>query len=364
MTLSYTLEELSLLTKSQLFGDKTKVITSVASLQKAQANELSFLSHPRYLDSLKTTQAGAVCISSLDALLSCSALSKKNYLISADPSLTFQTIAELFLKQDDTTSFKGIHPSAVIHPSAKIDPTATIGAFVFIDQDVEIGPHTIIYPHCFIGKGVKIGSDTKLYSFVTIREVCLIGSNVIIQPGAVIGSCGFGYLPQKDGSWEKIKQLGIVVIEDQVEIGANTTIDRARFDQTIIRKGAKIDNLVQLAHNVEVGPNSAIAAQSGISGSTKTGSNVILAGQVGVAGHLELASQVMVAAKGGVSKDLKPGKYRGAPAIPFEEYNRQMVHLRKIAKYLKRIEELEKKVKILEEKVSPKSKETKQEPAL
>ena len=357
MSLSYTLEELSLLTKAQLFGNKKKIITGVSALDKAQENELSFLSNPRYLDSLNTTKAGVVCISSLDALLSCSALSQKNYLISPDPSQTFQKIAELFLKQDNIPSFQGIHPSAVIHPSAKIDKAATIGAFVFIDQDAEIGAGTIIYPNCFIGKDSKIGSHTKLYSFVTIREGCQIGSHVIIQPGAVIGSCGFGYLSQKDGSWQKLKQLGIVVIEDDVEIGANATIDRARFDRTIIRKGAKIDNLVQLAHNVEVGSNSAIAAQSGISGSSKTGSNVILAGQVGVAGHLEIASQVMVAAQGGVSKNLKPGKYRGAPAIPIDEHNRQMVHLRKIAKYLKRIEALEQKVKALEEKASAKETE-------
>ncbi|MFA5250902.1 MAG: UDP-3-O-(3-hydroxymyristoyl)glucosamine N-acyltransferase [Parachlamydiales bacterium] len=350
MAQSYSLEELSLLTGAQLFGDKAKRIEGVATLEKAQTNELSFLANARYLEELKTTRAGAVCLDVKTAVQK-----DQNYLVSENPSATFQKVCELFLKEEKKLSFQGlypsgIHPSASIHPSAKIDPSASIGAFVFIDAEAQIGQGTVLYPFCFIGRGVTIGKNTLLYPFVTIREGAEIGSFVIIQPGAVIGSCGFGYLPQTDGSWKKLKQLGGVKIEDRVEIGANTTIDRARFAKTTVKRGAKIDNLVQIAHNVEIGENSAIAAQTGISGSSKLKNNVILAGQVGVAGHLEIGAYSQIAAKAGVSKDLKTGKYRGAPAIPVDEYNRQMVHLRKLEKYLKRIEELEKKVRQLEEK--------------
>lgn len=342
---SYTLEKLSLFTGAQLLGDKAKLINGVATLDKASENELSFLSHPRYLKDLLNTKAGAVC---LPFSLAQDLPPNTNLLLAEDPSLLFQKIAELFLNLDSAPSFEGIHSKAIVHPTAKIDPTAIIGPFVFIDKDVTIGANTIIYPHCFIGQKATIGQNTLLYPSVTIREHCAIGSSVIIQPGAVIGSCGFGYLPQKDGSWKKLKQLGNVIIEDEVEIGANAAIDRARFHATVVKKGAKIDNLVQIAHNVEIGEYTAIASQTGVSGSTKLGRNVILAGQVGVAGHLELENFVQVSAKSGVSKDLKTGKYRGVPAIPMDEYQRQMVHVRKLAKYLKRIEALEEKLQELE----------------
>ncbi len=345
----YTLEELSLLTKAQPFGNKAKKVSGVAALDQAQNHEVSFLANNRYLDQVKTSQAGVICVSQVDSLLACSALGGQNFLISEDPSSTFQQIAKLFLDKEQKPLFSKIHPSSVIDPSANIAETATIGPFVFIGPGVEIDKNSIIYPHSFIGPNCKIGSNTTIYSSASIRENCRIGSYVIIQPGAVIGSCGFGYLPQKDGSWQKLEQLGNVIIEDFVEIGANTTIDRARFKNTVIKKGAKIDNLVQIAHNVEIGENSAIASQSGISGSSKLGKNVILAGQVGVAGHLELADQVIVAAKAGVSKNLKTGKYRGAPAIAMAEHNRQMVYFRKLEKYVKKIQELESKIKLLEE---------------
>jgi UDP-3-O-[3-hydroxymyristoyl] glucosamine N-acyltransferase len=185
-----------------------------------------------------------------------------------------------------------------------------------------------------------------------IRERCRLGNRVILQSGAIIGSCGFGYITDKNGCHQKLEQVGIVILEDDVEIGANTTIDRARFKATVVRKGTKIDNLVQIAHNVEVGEHNIIAAQTGIAGSAQTGHHVMLGGQVGVLGHVELEPGTMVATRGGVSKSLKSGKYRGSPAIPIVEFNRQEVHIRRLKEYVDRIKHLEEKVSELEKSMA------------
>ena len=287
---------------------------------------------------MKKSNAGIICVDEKTELTT-----GKNYLVSTDPTRVIQTIAELFIPQKPS-GFTGIHPSAVIHPSAHIDPTATIGPNTTIDRDTKIGPHTLIGPNVSIGFEVEIGTECHIHPNTTIRERCRLGNRVILQPGSVIGSCGFGYAPDKLGRHTKLEQLGVVILEDDVEIGANTTIDRARFKATIIRKGTKIDNLVQIAHNVEVGEHNIIAAQTGIAGSAKTGKYVMMGGQVGIVGHVEIADQVMIATRGGVSKSLKTGKYRGSPAIPINEYQRQEVHVRKLEEYAARLKELEKKL--------------------
>jgi UDP-3-O-[3-hydroxymyristoyl] glucosamine N-acyltransferase len=234
-----------------------------------------------------------------------------------------------------------IHPTAIIHESAQIGPNVTIAPHVVIDRDVKIGAGSRIGPHVSIGYSVEIGADCQIHPHCTIRERCILHNRVILQPGAVIGSCGFGYAPDAQGRHIKFEQLGIVILEDDVEIGANTTIDRARFKATIVRKGTKIDNLVQIAHNVEIGEHNIIAAQSGIAGSAKTGRYVMLGGQVGVLGHVELEDHVMIATRGGVSKSLKAGKYRGSPAIPLAAYNRQEVYIRRLEEFVERLKTLE-----------------------
>ncbi|HSW70526.1 MAG TPA: UDP-3-O-(3-hydroxymyristoyl)glucosamine N-acyltransferase, partial [Gammaproteobacteria bacterium] len=206
-----------------------------------------------------------------------------------------------------------------------------IGAFVFVGQETTIGEDCLLHPHSIV------------------RERCTVGDRVILQPGAVVGSCGFGYVTNEKGAHVKLEQLGTVIIEDDVEIGANTTIARARFKITKVAKGSKIDNLVQIAHNVEIGPYNLIAAQTGIAGSAKTGKYVLMGGQAGVVGHLEIADGTMIATRGGVSKTLKTGgKYAGGPVMPLSEYNRQQVHLRKIHEYVEKIAELEKRIAELE----------------
>ncbi len=347
-----TLAELAEHFNCKLYGNKDVLIYHVNSLENAKEGDLSFFSNPRYAsasytEALKESKASAFCISSEISLEK-----DKNYLISEDPSLTFQKIAEHFLDSETETAFTGIHETAVIHKSAKIAPNVTIGPYSVIDKDVTIGEKTDIASHVTIGASVEIGKNCKIYSHCTIREKCKIKNHVILQPGCVIGSCGFGYITDKTGKHKKLVQLGIVILEDDVEIGANTTIDRARFEATLIRKGTKIDNLVQIAHNVEIGEDNIIAGQVGIAGSSKTGKRVILGGQVGVSGHVEIEDNVLIAAQSGVSKSLKSGKYRGAPAIDIIQYNKQQAYIRKLSKYIERLQVLSQKFEDLESKIS------------
>jgi UDP-3-O-[3-hydroxymyristoyl] glucosamine N-acyltransferase len=333
-----TLSELSALFGAQLIGDPETVISGVNTLEEAASTDLSFLANPRYIEAMKRSKAAVICVAAQieDA-------NGKNFLISADPSRTFQQIAELF-HPPSRSGFTGIHPTAVIHPTAKIGPNVTIAPLAVIDRDVKIGANTQIGSHVFIGHETEIGADCFIHPNATIRERCHLGNRVILQPGAIIGSCGFGYTSDKLGRHTKLEQLGIVILEDDVEIGANTTIDRSRFKATRIRRGSKIDNLVQIAHNVEIGEHNLIAAQTGVAGSSKTGKHVILGGQVGVVGHVELADQVAVSSQSGVSKSLSKGQYRGTPAQPIIDYQRQEVHVRKLAEYVERLKALEKKI--------------------
>ncbi|MFA6118830.1 MAG: UDP-3-O-(3-hydroxymyristoyl)glucosamine N-acyltransferase [Parachlamydiales bacterium] len=330
-----TLKKLAELTSSQLIGDENFEISGVNTLEDATSLQASFLANPRYLELMKKSKAGVICLDNTIQIES-----DKNYLISENPSLAFQKIVQFFLSSENQFSgFNRVNQNAAIHPTAKIKETVTVLPNATIDKNVIILDNTFIGANVYIGPNCQIGKDCIIHSNVTIREGSIINNRVILQPGAVIGSCGFGYLPEKDGSYKKLDQMGNVIIEDDVEIGANTCIDRARFKHTIIKKGTKIDNLVQIAHNVEIGEHTAIAAQSGIAGSAKIGSHVIMGGQVGVTGHIEIENKTMLATRSGVSKNLKTGKYRGSPAIPIEEYNRQYVAFKNLEKTLKRLEE-------------------------
>lgn len=323
----FTLKELSELTKTEVYGDKEKFITGVDTLEEASTNDASFLANPRYFEIALKSKAGVICCQE--------PLNQSgNFLLSSNPSKNFQELIKLFLPPEENRSaFTSIHPTAIIHESAIIGKNVTIGPYSVIDQGVVIDESTTIYAHVFIGSNSKIGKNSLIYPHVTIRERSIIGDRVIIQPGAVIGSCGFGFTTAADGSFQKLEQLGNVIIEDDVEIGANTTIDRARFRSTIIHRGSKIDNLVQIAHNVEIGEHNGIAAQTGIAGSSKTGKHVLFGGQAGVVGHVTICDNVMLATRSGVSKSVqKPGKYRGSPVMPLEDYNRQEILIRKLVR--------------------------------
>jgi UDP-3-O-[3-hydroxymyristoyl] glucosamine N-acyltransferase len=339
-----TLRNLSKLTDAKLIGDPDTLIAGVDDLAHASSSDASFLANPLYRPLLKTTLAGVICIDP-----STPRIEGKNYLVSDNPSETFQQIVKLFSVSEKTTSgFQGIHPSAVIHPTAQIAPNVTIGPCSVVDAHCIIEEGTLLGPSVTLGAGVKVGSHCILHSHVTIREGCQIGNRVILQPGAVIGSCGFGYTPNKKGEHIKQEQLGIVVLEDDVEIGANTTIDRARFKITRISRGTKIDNLVQIAHNCEIGPHNIIVSQTGISGSVKTGRYVIMGGQTGTVGHITVADGAMFAARSGIKKSITSGgKFGGNPAIPLMEHQREQVLLKNIKEHTDKIRALEEKLEKL-----------------
>ncbi len=344
MSTKFSLKYLAEMTGSRLVGDPDLCIMGVDALESATSRDASFLANPRYREQMKNSQAGVVCIGPDIDLPP-----DRNFLVSDNPSVAFQKIAEAFLVQR-TSGFTGIHPTAVIHHDAILGTDVHVGPYVVIDQGTKIGDRTCIYAHVSIGPGVTIGDDCTLHPHSIVREGCVLHNRVILQSGAIIGSCGFGYATNAAGKHIKLEQLGVVVLEDDVEIGANTTIDRARFKETRIGQGTKIDNLVQIAHNVLLGSDNLIVSQTGIAGSVKTGRHVIMGGQAGVVGHVEIADGVMIATRGGVSKTIdKTGKYAGGPVLPLADYNRQQVQLRKIGEYVKKIEELQDRLKKLEE---------------
>ncbi|MBA3958726.1 MAG: UDP-3-O-(3-hydroxymyristoyl)glucosamine N-acyltransferase [Parachlamydiaceae bacterium] len=340
-----TLAELAAATHSKLIGNPNHRIHGVADLDSASLSDASFLANPRYMQAMEKSNAGVVFVSPTTTLIA-----NRNFLVNENPSQAFQTTIDLFYENAmEHSGFTGIHPTAVIHPTAKINPNVTICPHAVIDKNVTIGTGSFIGSGCYIGPGTTIGTDCILHPHVTVRERCTIGNRVILQPGVVIGSCGFGYLTSAQGKHTKLNQVGNVTIADDVEIGANTTIDRARFKTTHVGPGTKLDNLIQIAHGVELGPDNIIAAQTGIAGSTKTGRCFMSGGQVAITGHIEIADGVMVAAKSGVTKSLtQSGKYNGVPAQPIQKYNRNTVMLRNIQTYVDQIKELQKRITLLE----------------
>jgi len=345
----FDLHTLAALTQCRLIGKGEHVISGIADLETALSEEASFFSHPRYREAMKRTHAGVIFIDHKTALLE-----GKNYLISDQPSQAFQKLVDLLHPPRASPSgFKGIHPSAVIHETATLGEGVSIGPYAVIDEGVTIGAGTFVGANTYIGPDVVIGSFCVIYPGVVIREHSQIGQQVVIQPGVVIGSCGFGYTTDKQRKNVKLNQVGNVIIEDDVEIGANTTIDRARFKSTRVGQGSKLDNLVQLGHGVTLGAHNIIVAQTGIAGSTSTGKSVTLAGHVGVAGHLHLADGTTVVAKSGVTKSLvhrgnQEKTYGGMPAVPLTEYHRNQVFLRNIERYIEQLKDLAKRVEMLE----------------
>ena len=349
MVQRYSLEELANHCDAEIVGDKTVTISGVCSLGEATPSDISFLANDRYSDAMRTTKAAAICVAPLESYPE-----GKNFLVSSDPSRVFQKIAELVMQDRGPTAFQGIHPTAVIHETASVDPTAQIGPYCVIDGEVTIGANTQILSHTVIGPRSNVGSDCMIYQNVAIREDTSIGDRVTIQPGAVIGSCGFGFTTGKDGKHTPLSQIGSVRIEDDAAIGANTAIDRARFETTTIGNNTQIDNLVQIGHNVSIGKQTIVVSQSGIAGSTTIGNQVILGGQSGIVGHVKICDGAIITSRGGVSKSIeKPGIYRGEPVEPIGEFSKTKVHIRRLGTYAEKIKALEEKLKMLEEEHLP-----------
>ncbi len=349
--MQFTAQQIALMLNGKLEGNAGTAVSSFGKIEEALNGQLTFFSNPKYEDYLYQTNASIILINESVEL-------KKPVTATLirvpDAYLAFATLLEKY-QQIQTQQLSGIQQPVYIDPSAKIGDQVFIGAFSFIGENVIVGNGTKVFQNTFIGNNTSIGENCMIQPGVKIYHNCIIGNNVCIHAGTVIGSDGFGYAPMADGSFKKIPQLGNVIIEDNVEIGANTTIDRATIGSTIIKKGAKLDNLIQIAHNVEVGNFTVIAAQAGISGSTKIGNGVMIGGQAGLAGHIQVADGSKINAQAGLGKSLKtPGSaVTGSPAYDYSKAIRSQSMARNLPELEKRIQELEAMVKqLMAEKVS------------
>lgn len=337
------LAELAASLGSELRGDGSIEITGVAGMEHASPSELTFLSNPKYAHKVKNTRAAAILVSQPVAGVACA------QLISPNPDLDMARAAELFYHPPRPTP--GIHPTASIAASAKIGKNASIGAFAVVGEHATIGDNAVLHPHVVIYEGARIGDDFYAHSHAVVREHCRIGNRVILQNGVIVGGDGFGFVKRADGTHYKIVQSGVTVIEDDVEIQTLTSVDRARFGETRVKRGAKIDSLVQVGHACVVGEDNIICAQTGLAGSSILEKNVLLAGQVGVSGHLTIHDNVVVYAQSGIGGDIEAGHVvSGSPAFEVREWLRAVTAFPKLPELVSRMRQLEKKVASLESK--------------
>ena len=347
--MTFTAAQIAMLINGKTEGDASAQVASFGKIEEAQPGQLAFLANPKYEEYLYSTGASIIIINETQELKQPVAAA----LIRVPDAYT--AFATLLSKYQEIVAQQmvGIQEPSYIAKTAKLGDKVFIAALAYLGDNVVVGSNVKIFPHVFLGDNVKIGDNTILHAGVKIYHDCVLGKNVTVHAGTVIGSDGFGFAPQADGSFKKVPQIGNVVIEDHVEIGANTTIDRATIGSTIIRRGAKLDNLIQVAHNVEIGHSSVIAAQAGISGSTKIGNGVMIGGQAGIAGHLQLADGSKVNAQAGLGKSLKAnGAVTGTPAYNYNQAIRAQAMARNLPEMEKRLKELEDLVKqLMAEKV-------------
>lgn len=340
--MQFSAEQIASLLNGSIEGDPHAVVTQLSKIEEGAQGSLSFVSNPKYEHFLYSTQSSVVIIDEslvLQKTVSCTLIRVPN---------SYSAFTQLLkIYQSYKTEKSGREPGSFIHETAQIGEGGYIGAHAYVGREARIGNNVSIYPNVYIGDNAYIGDNSILYPNVTVYYDCIVGNNAVVHAGAVIGSDGFGFAPQKDGSYDKIPQIGNVILEDNVEVGANTVIDRATMGSTVIREGVKLDNLIQIAHNAEVGQHSVIAAQSGISGSTKVGKHVILGGQVGLVGHISVADGVQVQAQSGINRSIKSAnsKWGGTPAAPYTSELRSKVLYAKLPELEKRIMELEKQLK-------------------
>ena len=339
------LHELAARLECRLEGDGDIEIHRVAGLDEAVSGDLTFFANAKYAAALRATRASAVILGEDVEAVPCAMLRTRN------PYLAFGRAVQLFA--EPWTPAAGVHSRAFVAEDAQIAPDASIGAFCVVEQGARIGARTIVHAHAVIGPKAELGADCVIHSHVSIRERAQIGNRVVIQNGAVIGSDGFGFAHSADGTHVKIPQVGAIVVEDDVEIGANTTIDRPAIGETRIRAGAKIDNLVQIAHGVSIGRNSLLAAQVGIAGSTTLEDSVTLAGQVGVAGHLTIGKGTVATAQTGIPNSVDPASFvSGYPAIPNRDWLKSSAIFRKLPELRKSLNDLDARLAALERRLA------------
>ena len=336
-----TLAEIAKIINGEIVGDSDVLITGVSGIKEAKKGDITFVANSKYVPLIKQTAASAI-ITSQDIKNA-----PKPIIRTKNPSLAFAEVISL-VAPVEVKHPKGVHSSAILADNVKLGKNVAVGANAILEDGVKIGDNTVIYAGCYLGNDVVVGKKCLIYSTVSLRERVKIGDNVIINNGTVIGSDGFGFA-EIDGVHKRIPQVGAVVVEDDVDIGANVAIDRARFDKTVIGKGTKIDNLVHIAHNVTIGENSIIVAQTGISGSSTIGKKVILAGQSGVVGHVSIGDNVIVGAQSGVTKSVPSNtKVSGYPAKPHDVAKKVNACIQRLPQLYKTVEELKKKIQDLD----------------
>lgn len=341
--MKFTANQIAEMLNGVVDGDPNIMLNQLAKIEEGSLHSLSFLSNPKYNEYLYETKSSAVIVNK-------SFVPDKKVettLIKVDDA--YASFAQLLRIVEDLQKKKsGIEDLSFIHDTALIGNEVYVGAFAYIGKNVSIGNNVKIYPHCYIGDNVKIADNCSLYSGVKIYHSCEIEKNTTIHAGVIVGSDGFGFAPNTGNSYDKIPQIGNVVIKEGVEIGANTCIDRATMGSTIIHKGVKLDNMIQVAHNVEIGENTVIASHTAIAGSSKVGENCMIGGQVAIAGHLSIANNVKVAGKTGIAKDIKEdGKILQGPlAFDLKDFQRSYIYFRQLPQWAKRIDELEKKISL------------------
>jgi UDP-3-O-[3-hydroxymyristoyl] glucosamine N-acyltransferase len=340
-----TVEEVANLVGGRVAGDGSFVVKGINSLDEAGEEELSFLIDSRYRSKVNTTRAGALIVREEIQGFS------GPQIVAEDPAVAYIGAAALFAPKPPR--MQGVHQGAVISPSARIGRNAVVYPFVYIGEDVAVGDGTVLYPGVYLGDRVEVGEDTVLYPNVSVLHDCMVGSRVIIHAGSVIGADGFGFIQAK-GRNVKIPQIGRVQIEDEVEIGANSTIDRAALGTTLIRRGVKTDNLVQIGHNVEVGEDTVIVAQTGISGSVKVGRGVMIGGQVGIRDHVTIGDRAMIGAQSGVARSVDPGEVvSGTPSMPHKLWLRTSGLLTKLPSLYERVRKIEARLERMAKRLGP-----------
>ena len=329
--------------KGEISGNPDEVVTDIAKIEEGKQGTLAFLANPKYEKYLYNTEASIVIV---NKDLKINGEIKPTLIKVDNPYNSFTSLLELYAKMLPAKS--GIEQPAYIDSTAKVGKDIYIGAFSYIGRDVVIGNNVRIYPQSYIGDGTSIADNTLIYAGVKIYHDCRIGANCIIHSGSVIGGDGFGFVQQDDGQQRKIPQVGNVIIDDNIEIGCNVTIDRATMGSTIIRKGVKLDNLIQIGHNVEIGDNTVIVSQAGIAGSTKVGENCMIGGQVGLAGHIRIGNNVKIGAQSGVTNNVKDDEaVLGSPAFTASKQAKAMIVYKSLPEMSKRIDELERQIEQL-----------------
>ncbi|HXB34844.1 MAG TPA: UDP-3-O-(3-hydroxymyristoyl)glucosamine N-acyltransferase [Puia sp.] len=343
--MKFSAAQIAMLINGKIEGDPNAVVGAFGKIEEAVPGQLSFLANPKYEEHLYTTGASVIIVNEMLELKQPVAAT---LIRVADAYSAFASLLTKY-QEIEAQQLTGIQEPSYISKSAKLGDKIFIGAFAYLGEGVIIGDHAKIHPQVYLGNNVRIGDHTVLHPGVKIYHGCVIGAGVTIHAGSVIGGDGFGFAPQPDGSFKKVPQIGNVLIEDGVEIGANVTIDRATIGSTLIRKGAKLDNLIQIAHNVDVGNDTVIAAQAGISGSTKIGNGVMIGGQAGIVGHLQIADGARINAQSGVSKSIKVkgGAVTGSPAYDYTSALRSQVISKNLPELKQRLKELEDQIKLL-----------------